>query len=82
MTDDTITFEPSDRKYQDAESNEVSLGTALRGFECPECGDTVRWVLQPDPDSLKYYSDTPCSCNYNYYIEPTKVILTRHDANL
>lgn len=79
---DEIVFEESDSNYRDAESNEVALGTALRDFECPECGVSPTWVLDPDPDSLRYYSDYPCDCDYNYYIKPTKVKIDRVEAGV
>lgn len=76
---DEIVFEDSDRTYYDEESNEVPLQTALRSFECPVCGDSIYWVLDPDPDSLQYYSDNTCSCGYDYYIKPATVTVARRE---
>lgn len=69
--DEHITLRESSSKYRDFESDEVSLSKALN-TDCPECGGRITWVLDPDPDSLQYYSDNECECGRRYYIQPTK----------
>jgi len=84
MTDDTdteIELHDSDNSYTDAESDDVPLSTALREFECSECGRSPMWVLEPDPDSVRYYSDHPCDCGYKHYIRPTMVTVSRTEVD-
>lgn len=80
MGDEEVVYEESDGKYTDYESNVVSLSTAL-DEDCAECGASLMWVLDPDPDSLRYHADCD-QCETHHSLNLTHGSITVSDANL
>lgn len=74
MTDETEWSE-TDSKWTKRESEELSLTSAL-DEDCQECGAMLSWVLDPDPDSLRYTAECG-QCDSRYSIKPTKAVIVQ-----
>jgi len=72
---DTIQWHESDREFISRTSEPVSLTDAM--IDCV-CGRPLQWVLEPDPDSLRYTASCD-DCGRVYDIKPETFVVNELD---
>lgn len=80
--DEFIELTPIDDTFVESKSDTVKLHTALSKFECKTCGRSPAWMLDPDPDSIRYYTEDPCDCGYRFTIVPTHCFIRCAEADI